>query len=47
MTTKICNYCGESYEEEFERTLDCGSPACPDCVAKEEAEEERKAINDK
>lgn len=33
---KTCNYCGNEYEEEYEGTLDNGSPACPECVAKEE-----------
>lgn len=33
---KTCDYCGNEYEEEYEGTLDNGSPACPECVAKEE-----------
>lgn len=42
LAKKKCDYCGEYYEEEYEGTLDNGSPACPHCVADEEAEEERK-----
>lgn len=42
MTKKVCGYCGEEYDEENERSLDNGSPACPRCVADEDAEEERK-----
>lgn len=42
MAKKKCGYCGEYYEEEYEGTLDNGCPACPQCVADEEAEEERK-----
>lgn len=42
MAKKVCGYCGEPYDEEYEGTLDNGSPACPQCVADEEAEEERK-----
>lgn len=42
MAKKKCEYCGEYYDEENEGTLDNGCPACPQCVAAEEAEEERK-----
>ena len=44
MGKKKCGYCGEDYDEEYEGTLDNGCPACPHCVAAEEAaeEEERK-----
>ena len=42
MARKKCDYCGEYYEEEYEGVLDNGCPACPQCVADEEAEEERK-----
>lgn len=37
-----CGYCGKYYDEGYTGTLDNGSPACPECVADEEAEEERK-----
>ena len=37
-----CDYCWEYCDEEFMETLDKGSPACPQCVAKEDAEKERK-----
>ena len=36
MAKKKCAYCGEYYDEEYEGTLDNGSPACPECVANEE-----------
>ena len=39
---KKCGYCGEYYEEGYEGRLDNGYPACPQCVADEEAETERK-----
>lgn len=42
MAKKKCNYCGELYEEEFERTLENGSPACPKC-----AEDEEKWLKEK
>ena len=31
-----CDYCGEEYEEAFMVTWDNGSPACPECAAKEQ-----------
>lgn len=43
MSKKKCDYCGKYYEEKYEGTLDNGCPACPQCVADEEAKEERKA----
>lgn len=42
MAKKKCGYCGEYYDEEYEQTLDNGSPACPRCVADEDAEKERR-----
>ena len=39
MEKKKCDYCGEYYDEKYEGTLDNGCPACPKCVAEEEAEE--------
>ena len=38
MSEKKCDYCGKYYEEEFEETLNNGSPACPQCAAEEEKE---------
>ena len=35
-------YCGKEYDESYGGALENGSPACPECVADEEAEEERK-----
>ena len=37
-----CGYCGKYYDDGYTGALDNGSPACPECVADEEAEEERK-----
>lgn len=37
-----CGYCGKEYDENYGGALENGSPACPECVADEEAEEERK-----
>lgn len=37
-----CGYCGKEYDESYGGALENGSPACPECVADEEAEEERK-----
>lgn len=37
-----CGYCGREYDEMCCTTLENGSPACPDCVAYEEAEETHK-----
>ena len=37
-----CDFCGEYYDEGFMGTLDNGSPACPNCIADEEREAERK-----
>ena len=37
-----CGYCGKEYDESYGCALENGSPACPECVADEEAEEERK-----
>ena len=37
-----CGYCGKYYDDGYTWALDNGSPACPECVADEEAEEERK-----
>lgn len=31
-----CDYCGEYYDEENMKTLENGSPACPECAANEE-----------
>ncbi len=39
-----CGYCGKEYDETWCTALDNGSPACPDCVAKEE---ENKKTNEK
>ena len=44
---KKCGYCGEYYEEEYEGTLDNGCPACPQCVADEEAERKHKEESEK
>ena len=44
---KKCEFCGEYYDDDYAGTLDNGSPACPNCVEKEEAhEEERRAEKD-
>ena len=37
-----CGYCGEEFEEEYFSALENGSPACPKCVAKEEAKKENE-----
>lgn len=37
-----CGYCGKEYDESYGGALENGSPACPECVADEEAEEKRK-----
>lgn len=42
MATLRCGYCGRYYDDGYTGALDNGSPACPECVADEEAEEERK-----
>ena len=42
MTRIRCGYCGKYYDDGYTGALDNGSPACPECVADEEAEEERK-----
>ena len=42
MAWKKCDYCGEEYDEKYERALDNGCPACPTCVKKEEEEKERQ-----
>ena len=42
MAKKVCDYCGEYYEEELMGTLDNGSPACPYCIAYEEMGADRK-----
>lgn len=42
MTQKKCDYCGEYYDEKYEGTRENGCPACPQCVAEEEAEEEER-----
>lgn len=47
MAKKKCGYCGEYYEEEYEGTLDNGCPACPQCVADEEAERKHKEESEK
>lgn len=39
MPKKKCDYCGAYYDEEDEGTLNNGSPACPNCVADEEADD--------
>lgn len=39
-----CGYCGKEYDETWCTALDNGSPACPECVAKEE---ENKKTNEK
>ena len=39
-----CEYCGEYYEGEYQSVLDNGCPACPACVAKEEASKRRKDL---
>lgn len=42
MAKKICEYCGEPYDDVYEGQLNNGCPACPDCVQKEEENEKRK-----
>lgn len=37
-----CEYCGKYYEGEYQSVLENGCPACPECVAKEEAMEEER-----
>ena len=46
---KKCVFCGEYYDDTYEGTLDNGSPACPDCVEKEErkAKEKQEGVNNK
>lgn len=43
MATIRCGYCGRYYDDGYTGTLDNGSPACPECVAYEEAAETEKA----
>ena len=38
-----CCFCGEYYDEEYMGTLDNGSPACPNYIADEDRNAERKA----
>ena len=42
MAKKRCDYCHELYDEEFEGTLENGSPACPNCVEDEEKRKQEK-----
>lgn len=42
MASIRCGYCGRYCDDGDTGVLDNGSPACPECVADEEAEEERK-----
>ncbi len=37
-----CDYCGKYYDEEIMTALDNGSPACPNCVADEDAQKEKQ-----
>ena len=39
-----CGYCGKEYDEDYGGSLENGSPACPDCVAEEDAAEKQKKI---
>lgn len=39
MATLRCGYCGRYYDDGYTGALDNGSPACPECVAYEEAAE--------
>ena len=34
-----CGYCGKYYDDGYTGALDNGCPACPECVAYEEAAE--------
>ena len=43
MATIRCGYCGRYYGDGYAGALDNGSPACPECVAYEEATEKEKA----
>ena len=36
MCKEKCDYCGKKIEAEYMSALENGSPACPECVAKEE-----------
>ena len=42
MATIRCGYCGRYYDDGYTGALDNGSPACPECVEDEKAEDERK-----
>ena len=37
-----CDYCGQYYEGAYQSVLDNGCPACPQCVAQEEANKKQQ-----
>ena len=47
MEKKKCDYCGQEYDKDLMKTLDNGSPACPNCAKEEEKKEKEKKNNER